>query len=378
MEGGKKQLSDFERQVIILFKSENPTWGLTKCQAVLPNFFSTITRNQFNNVVATLKREGPETASTRKKGTGPQKRISDEARATVKDLAVSPVRHGSTNRRHFSQREIARHLNISKTSVFEILKESELKCYRRIKCNLLSERHQEMRKNKSLALINRFESECAWKRVWFSDEAKFSLRPPLNTQNDRIYREVRVKTDIPEEDLLVEYDKLQPSVLCYAAVSWYGKTELRFLEGYYQSSEGRKKKTVNQQVYCEEMCPQMFSDIRNVMGDQTWTWQQDGARAHTARASVQFLQQSTPDFIEPEDWPSKSPDLNVMDYCIWSLLLTELQNCRRDIKSIDDLKTSLGKAWNDIPQVTLKNATQAWISRLRHCSEVHGRHFEHL
>ena len=30
------------------------------------------------------------------------------------------------NRRHFSQREIAQHLNISKTSVFEILKESEL------------------------------------------------------------------------------------------------------------------------------------------------------------------------------------------------------------------------------------------------------------
>ena len=161
----------------------------------------------------------------------------------------------------------------------------------------------------------------------------------MNTQNDRIYREVRVKTDIPEEDLFVEHDKLQPSVLCYAAVSWYGKTELRFFEGYYQSSAGRKKKIVNQQVYCQEMCPQMFSDIRNAMGNQIWTWQLDDARA-----SLQFLQQSTPDFIEPEDWPSKSPHLNVMDYCIWSLLLAELQNCRRDIKSIDDLKTSLGRA----------------------------------
>ena len=174
------------------------------------------------------------------------------------------------------------------------------------------------------------------------------MRLSLNTQNDRIYREVRVKTDIPEEDLLVEYDNLQPSVLCYAAVSWYSKTELRFLEGYYQSPEGRKKKTVNQQVYCEEMCPQMFSDIRNVMDDRTWTWQQDGARAHTARASVQFLQQSTPYFIEPEDWPSKSPDLNVMDYCIWSLL-TELQNCRRDINSIDDLRMSLGTISHKLP-----------------------------
>ena len=60
-----------------------------------------------------------------------------------------------------------------------------------------------------------------------------------------------------------------PSVLCCAAVSWYGKTELRFLEGYYHSPESRKNKTVNQQVYCEEMCPQMFHDIGNVMDDKT-------------------------------------------------------------------------------------------------------------
>ena len=96
------------------------------------------------------------------------------------------------------------------------------------------------------------------------------------------------------------------------------------------------------------------------------------------KASIQFLRQSTPDFIAPEDWPSKSPDLNVMDYCVWILLLAETQNCRRDIDSIDDLKTCLARAWSDISQVTLQNATQAWISRLRRCNEVHGRHFEYL
>ena len=89
--------------------------------------------------------------------------------------------------------------------------------------------------------------------------------------------------------------------------------------------------------------PQMFSDIRNVVDDQAWTWQEDGAEAHTARASIQFLRQSTPDFIGPEDWPSKSPGLNVMNYCIWRLLLTETQNYRRDINSIHDLKTCLGR-----------------------------------
>ena len=49
------------------------------------------------------------------------------------------------------------------------------------------------------------------------------------------------------------------------------------------------------------MGPQMFHDIKSIMDDKAWIWQQDGANAHTARASIQFLQQSTPDFIAPED-----------------------------------------------------------------------------
>ena len=75
------------------------------------------------------------------------------------------------------------------------------------------------------------------------------------------------------------------------------------------------------------MCPQMFHDIKSIMDDKAWIWQQDGANAHTTRASLQFLQQSTPDFIAPEDWPSKIPDFNVMDYCVWSLLSAKTQKC---------------------------------------------------
>ena len=57
--------------------------------------------------------------------------------------------------------------------MFEILKESDLKCYRRIKCNLLSERHQKMHKNKSLALINRFEPVCLDKSMVFGQSKVF-------------------------------------------------------------------------------------------------------------------------------------------------------------------------------------------------------------
>ena len=44
-----------------------------------------------------------------------------------------------------------------------------------------------------------------------------------------------------------------------------------------------KKKTINQVVYREDMCPQMFEDIDQVMQGEPWTWQQDGVKPHTAK-----------------------------------------------------------------------------------------------
>ena len=38
------QIADFERQVIVIFKTEHPTWGLSKCSDILPDFFSKISQ----------------------------------------------------------------------------------------------------------------------------------------------------------------------------------------------------------------------------------------------------------------------------------------------------------------------------------------------
>ena len=101
--------------------------------------------------------------------------------------------------------------------------------------------------------------------MWFSDEASFSVSVPLNRQNERFHRAAKVKTDISDDDSLVEINKQTQSILCYGAVSLYGKTQLRFIERYAAGQEGilqyrRKKKTFNQVVY-REMFHQIFEDI---------------------------------------------------------------------------------------------------------------------
>ena len=67
-------------------------------------------------------------------------------------------------------------------------------------------------------------------------------------------------------------------------------------------------------------------------------FQQDWAPTHTTRKTVQYLDWKGVPFIRPEEWPSNSPDLNPLDYCIWSLVtagtagktrLTSVQALRR-------------------------------------------------
>ena len=106
-----------------------------------------------------------------------------------------------------------------------------------IQCHKLTEGHREACIEKAKAFINHFAENGEWKNIWFSDEAHFSLHVPLNGQNERFYCEVMLKTDIPAEDLLIQYDKQQPSLLCYATVSWHGKSELRFIEGFADNQE---------------------------------------------------------------------------------------------------------------------------------------------
>ena len=227
------QLSDFQRHVIVLFKTENPTWGPVKCRQILPNFFRNITERQFYAVTSKLQQDGEEAASTRKSGTGRTRKINSPTRRLVVDMAVTPPGSPTSERkRHLSQREISKELQISLGSVNKVLKDSNLKCYRRIKTNCLTQAHREAREEKCQALRERFQQNNGWKNLWFSDEATFGLHSPLNSQNERIYRAVEVKTEIAEEDLLVESDRQQPSIMVYGAVSFYGKTELRFIEGY--------------------------------------------------------------------------------------------------------------------------------------------------
>ena len=77
--------------------------------------------------------------------------------------------------------------------------------------------------------------------------------------------------------------------------------------------------------------------IQHLAGD-VFVFQQDNAPAHRVRATVEYLRQTTPEFISPDLWPPNSPDLNLVDYKIWGCVHERVY--QKPIREVGQLKMS--------------------------------------
>ena len=62
------------------------------------------------------------------------------------------------------------------------------------------------------------------------------------------------------------------------------------------------------------------SSCNTLFHGQYWSFRQNSAPAHKARTTQQWQEKNIPDFISTLDWPSASPDLNPLNYKLWSKL----------------------------------------------------------
>ena len=102
-------------------------------------------------------------------------------------------------------------------------------------------------------------------------------------------------------------------------ISGKGKTQIVFLP------EGAK---VNANLYQKHILSKHVSRIGcTFMKRNHWLFQQDGAPAHTAVSTQDWLATNVPDFIGKNDWPPSSPDINACDFYLWGRL-EAIVNCR--------------------------------------------------
>jgi len=129
--------------------------------------------------------------------------------------------------------------------------------------------------------------------------------------------------------------------------------------------------------YCEVVLEKgLLPDIEAKCGRHKWTLQQDGAPAHMARNTMEYLEKEKIDFIEPDMWPPNSPDLNPVDYAVWGALQQRVYHGRK-FKTVEELKQTIVTEWKNLSQRFIDSCINEWRRRLECVVKNGGGHIEH-
>ncbi|KAK6056299.1 hypothetical protein COOONC_06193 [Cooperia oncophora] len=100
---------------------------------------------------------------------------------------------------------------------------------------------------------------------------------------------------------------------------------------------------------------------------------QDSAPAHKAKVVQAWCKSELPDFISAEEWPASSPDLNPLDYNLWSYL--ESKACATP-QPIGFSEGRLIREWDEIDDALLRPVIDAFPKRLRAVVRAKGGRIE--
>jgi len=265
----------------------------------------------------------------------------------VEELVLSQEDTPGTHR---TGRQIARETVIHRASVFRIIhKDLRLKCFKKRRAQELTEANKLTRLTRAKQQLNKYPQSLV-NFIWFTDEKLFTVASPVNLLNDRLYAlQGTKKKELAAARMLKTRSHFSKSVMVSVGMSALGCTELIFID------PGVK---INGAYYRDVLLSQhLLPQIREISGE-FFTFQQDSAPAHRARETVELLQRSTPDFISPLLWPPNSPDLNPVDYKIWSVLQERVYRSR--IRDVSHLKGRLVEEWSQFDQSIVERALKEW------------------
>ena len=263
-----------------------------------------------------------------------------------------------------SLRKLAKNLNYSRESVRRVVKKKlKLKPYKLQRAHNLTDQMKKTRLRKCKLLLARLK-RGSHRNIVFSDEKLFTINQAHNHHNDRIWCKNKISANLIGRKVM---KKTNPdSVMVWAAITSTGKSPLLFIE------KGIK---INQETYENNILQNILLPwSQKHFKKKHWTFQQDSAPAHKANKTQQWCHNNLPDFISKGDWPSYSPDLNPLDFSVWSIL--ESRACTKSLKNTKQLKSSLIKAWNSIDDTILRKIVDEFPKHLSQCIKQNGGHFE--
>jgi len=196
-------------------------------------------------------------------------------------------------------------------------------------------------------------TEDQWRSVMWSDESRFCM----DFHDGRI-RVRRMPSERFVDGCMVEHDHYGGgSVMMWWEITATGRTALIRVNGMLTG-----------QRYVDEILPTVAEWFQRHPG---LLLQQDNARPHTARVSMQYLQQHN---IPVLPWPARSPDLSPIEH-LWDVLGRRIrEEYEEPAATLDQLAQWLTDQWNQVPQAEIAKLTSSMPRRVQACLQKRGGH----
>ena len=269
----------------------------------------------------------------------------------------------TTGRAHYSYRSVAKLLNVSEGTVRYHAKLRGINCYKKQRQNLIPKLQREKRRLCCMRIRKKYRTSDLPKLL-FADECYVVVGKNFNHQNERCYgKELDL---IPDHKKFREFPKTSLCAMIFGTVSSGGRSKLIVLKSGFR---------LNQHTYKEECLKPLLRSLPSNLDPATTIFWQDKAPCHIAAPVQAFLGKKLPCFVRKDDVPPGSPDLNPLDFCIWSLLKERL-NKYGLITNFEKLAKILKKEWRAIPQKVIRDSCDSWLRRVRKVENAGGGHIE--
>ena len=221
-------------------------------------------------------------------------------------------------------------------------------------------------------LYSRYDAERIKLLLW-QDEKDFPIQVPSNRQNNRIFIRGR-KSDVQPARLYHPANKFTEKIMVSCLISWNGVSKPFFVDP--------SKTKVDAKYFVKHLKKDLIPALHRLYPAGNGIYVQDGASAHTSNLVQNHLKKEfgRDGFVNKNQWPPKSPDLNPLDYYFWNAVKTKVYEGRREpFASVEQLKWRIKYVWDDeIDEAASHKAILQFRNRLRAVVVNNGGPIKHL
>lgn len=135
-----------------------------------------------------------------------------------------------------------------------------------------------------------------------------------------------------------------------------------------------KGQTITKEVYLRVLQAVVKPWMVTVASGRPYVFQQDGAPAHTSHLVQNWLSDNLDMFWSKEFWPPNSPDLNPLDYYVWSVVERVTNKTRHP--NVASLRAAIEAAFRNMDSAVLTRACERFRPRMEAVIAAEGGYIE--